>query len=211
MRVLCLQPHPDDVIISCGGTLLLHQQQGDEVLVFSFTKGERAGRNRDKELEGMVTELEGVYTWNQKWASGDYPFPDGEIPATAPEKFREIDKRIKEYNPDVVYVPYPQDTHPDHANAAQHGLALTRNCRRVLLYENFSAQAFDGTVFVDISHVWHRKENLLRQFKGHPIPIDVVEAMARFRAVQGRLQEAQAFAEAFAPVRFAPVRYVLSL
>jgi len=30
-KILCIAPHPDDETLGCGGTLLRHKHEGDEI------------------------------------------------------------------------------------------------------------------------------------------------------------------------------------
>lgn len=219
MKILCLQAHPNDALTGCGGTLLRHKEAGDEVLLFTFTKGERSVSSdvyrteserrwaRPRELERIISQVN-FLTWHGKWQAEkdypskrleegeDYPFPDGEIPATT-SGLPYLDPRIQKYSPDVAYIPYPQDTHPDHVNAAQLGLTLTRRFSCVLLYESFFSISFCPNVFVDIEHVLNQKKKLLSTLI-YKTNVPAVEAMARFRGAQSRA----GFAEGFVPIRY---------
>jgi len=220
-KILCLQAHPNDALAGCGGTLLRHKEDGDEILIFTFTKGERAvppdlypdecDRKwaRPRELD-KILDQHGFPTWDKKWQpeedypfqgweteKEDYPFCDGEVPAIT-SGLPYLDPRIQKYNPDVVYIPYPRDTHPDHVNTAQLALTLTRRFSCVLFYESFFSIAFDPSIFVDIRCVLEKKRELLRALKIYKVDVPAVEAIARFRGVQSRIK----FAEGFAPVRY---------
>ena len=43
-RVLCIAPHPDDVELGCGGTLLKLVKEGKKVGIIDLTKGELGTR-----------------------------------------------------------------------------------------------------------------------------------------------------------------------
>ena len=59
--VLAFGPHPDDVEIGCGGTLLLMKQAGMKVAIVDCTRGEMGSRgtaaDRDAEAEAAAAAL----------------------------------------------------------------------------------------------------------------------------------------------------------
>ena len=57
-RILVLSPHPDDEAIGCGGTLLRHVGQGDNVRVVFLTSGEKGGHGRSEADTLRVREQE---------------------------------------------------------------------------------------------------------------------------------------------------------
>ena len=44
LDILAFGAHPDDVELSCGGTLLLHQSRGKKIGIVDLTKGEMGTR-----------------------------------------------------------------------------------------------------------------------------------------------------------------------
>lgn len=46
-RVLVLAPHPDDEVFGCGGAIMQHLAQGDEVTVIILTDGRAAIEHAD--------------------------------------------------------------------------------------------------------------------------------------------------------------------
>lgn len=115
-RVLVLAPHPDDDIFGCGGTLARHIQHGDTVHVLFLTDGSRgtaSGRRdksliatREQEAEAALAVL-GVES-HQFWR-----FPDGQfaINKTTLGLFKGV---LDSHAPDIIYVPWFGDDHPDH-------------------------------------------------------------------------------------------------
>ena len=41
MNILAIGPHPDDIEIGCGGTLIKYSQKGHNVFLLIITKGEK--------------------------------------------------------------------------------------------------------------------------------------------------------------------------
>jgi N-acetylglucosamine malate deacetylase 1 len=105
-RMLVLSPHPDDDAIGLGGTIIKLREHGLEVRVVYLslpTDGAYAHVVRKKEaLEALETM--GV---------GDYSIPDGDLPE--PGLLRDlIIKELKDYRPDLVFVPSPLENHNQH-------------------------------------------------------------------------------------------------
>ena len=56
MKVLVIAPHPDDETLGCGGTLLKHKKDGDEIHWMIITKNDNDKNfsiNREKEIESV--------------------------------------------------------------------------------------------------------------------------------------------------------------
>jgi len=48
-RVLAIGAHPDDVELSCGGTLALYRRMGVEVVIASLSQGDKGSRGLSRE------------------------------------------------------------------------------------------------------------------------------------------------------------------
>jgi N-acetylglucosamine malate deacetylase 1 len=112
--LLVFGAHPDDCDITAGGLATLYTQQGGRVLFVSVTNGDaghhiQAGaalaRRRIEEARAAaaVSNLEVRVLDNH----------DGELLPTL-DRRREIIGIIREFQPDLVLTPRPNDYHPDH-------------------------------------------------------------------------------------------------
>ena len=119
-RVLVLSPHPDDEAIGCGGTIRTHVLDGDEVRVVFLTSGERGCPGRDPAETARTREAEAEAA-AVVLGVADLAFwrlPDSALRATrAPvDRLRTL---VRDWRPDVLYVPHPGEQHPDHRAAAR--------------------------------------------------------------------------------------------
>lgn len=122
--VLVVAPHPDDESIGCGGTICLHRQQGDRVQVVFLTSGERgmgdmaegtarALRESEAELAGNVLQLDRL----------DFlRLPDLALSDHIELGARQLQDILDRQFPSLVYLPHPDEAHPDH----QAALAMVR-------------------------------------------------------------------------------------
>ena len=117
-RVLCFAPHPDDEVIGAGGALYLHRQQGDPVRVVYATDGIhgdpdghyedlRMLRRREAKAGTEVLGVDDLVFWG---------FPDSHVVtetdlATVAGR---VAGAVTEFRPDVVYLPWHEEVHPDH-------------------------------------------------------------------------------------------------
>lgn len=159
-RILVIAPHPDDESCGIGGTLALHRRQGDPVhllFVTDGTNGDPDGRFGDdlasvrrrealeaaRVLGGCTCEFLGL--------------PDGH--EVTDDDFEQVaglfDAAMERFEPDLVYVPWSEEAHADHAHSWE---ALRRCYRRrtqsgrstprVLEYEVWSPLPADWIVDV---------------------------------------------------------------
>src|SRR6266508_1452642 len=104
-RILVLSPHPDDEAIGCGGTLLRHLKQGDEVQIVFLTSGEKGGHGRSEAETARLREEEAraaarilkirhVEFWRE---------PDGALRATV-AAVAHLRSKVKHFRPQRIYV-----------------------------------------------------------------------------------------------------------
>ncbi|MBI5015001.1 MAG: PIG-L family deacetylase [Deltaproteobacteria bacterium] len=196
MRVLAIGPHPDDIEIGCGGTLVKYAHKGHDLFLMVLTGGGCGGDPalRIREQEASARRLGArALVW------GGYE--DTQLPLAYNEVIQKIEGAIREVTPDFIFVNYFQDTHQDHRTLAEATLSATRYVRNVLFYEVPTTRDFNPSVFVDIEGVFDEKLRLLEchasqinrtMVEGLSIR-DVAQSAAHFRGVQGRVRYAEAF------------------
>jgi LmbE family N-acetylglucosaminyl deacetylase len=195
MKILAVAPHPDDIEIGCGGTLIKLARAGHEISLAIMTKGDVGGeggqRQREQEAAAKLYKAKRIF-----WLG----FQDTRVPLTK-ESIDALDRVMREVKADVVFAPHEEDTHQDHRNTAQQVLSATRYTQNVLFYEVPSSVNFQPDVFVDISAVLEAKYKALRAHKSQINKVNVADlsiidcarSMAHFRGYQGRVKAAEGF------------------
>jgi len=115
-RVLVIAPHPDDEAIGCGGAICLHRQRGDAVRVVFLTSGELGLKHLPREQAWQVREEEARAAAAVLGLTGltflrlpDWFLGDGVAEAAAA-----LRPTVERWAPQLVYLPHPQEAHPDH-------------------------------------------------------------------------------------------------
>jgi LmbE family N-acetylglucosaminyl deacetylase len=199
VRILALSPHPDDLEIGCGGTLIKYARGGARITALVLTAGELGGpgevRRREQEEAARLMGLERVL-----WGG----FRDAHLPDDR-QVIDRIEEALREIRPRFLFVPYENDTHQDHRKVSRAALSATRNTRNVLFYECPTTVDFHPTIFVDIAEVLeekigaletHRSQVEKTNIEGLSIT-EIARASAHFRGTQARVR----LAEGFLPVR----------
>jgi N-acetylglucosamine malate deacetylase 1 len=108
--VLAFGAHPDDVELTCGGTLLKLKGLGYRIAVADCTRGEKGSRGdpgtRRREAENASRILGLAFRRN-------LGLPDTALEAT-PEAVRRTVELLRETRPTLVIAPFGEDPHPDH-------------------------------------------------------------------------------------------------
>lgn len=114
LDALFIGSHPDDIELTCGGTVCKFVKSGKKVGIIDLTKGELSTRGnlaqRKKETEKATKVLGVEFRKN-------LGLKDGNIKNNYTDRLKLI-KIIREYKPEIVFAPYPSDRHPDHINAS---------------------------------------------------------------------------------------------
>ncbi|SET40175.1 bacillithiol biosynthesis deacetylase BshB1 [Hymenobacter actinosclerus] len=113
--VLALGAHPDDVEMSCSGTLLAAAAAGKTIGIVDFTRGELGTRGtpqtRAEESE-RATKILGLH------ARENLGMADGFFRNDREHQLLLV-AALRRYQPDVVLCNAINDRHPDHGRAAQ--------------------------------------------------------------------------------------------
>lgn len=213
-QILCVAPHPDDETLGCGGTLLRHRADGDDIHWLIVTAmSEELGyspeqiKTRDKEIT-VVAEAYGFAKVTQLGlpAARLDTFPLGDIITAVGEAFESI-------KPETVYLPFPGDAHSDHRVTFDAVSACCKwfrysSVRRVVAYETLSETDFgiDPTqapfrpnLFVDVSAHLDDKIRIMKTYDGEmgafPFPRSeqAILALAHRRGSQAGCHAAEAF------------------
>ena len=212
-RILVIAPHADDEILGCGGTMIKHIQQGDEVYVCIVTTGwpplfNPEGTKRDREDSERCHKILGVkqtYYLN--------------LPAAALEEVKryELNDKLLEViqavQPHEVYIPHIGDMQKDHKIVNEACMVALRpkyspKIAKILCYETMSETAWDvpnvqnafiPNVFVDIAGYLGDKMRALSCYSAqiNEFPdarsLGAVEALAKYRGAQMHCHAAEAF------------------
>jgi len=115
LDLLAFGVHPDDIELSCGGTLLIEKNNSKKTGIIDFTKGELGTRGtaetRTKEAENSAKILGVEVRENLEMADGFF--------LNDTENKLKIIKVLRKYRPKIILGNAPEDRHPDHGRASQ--------------------------------------------------------------------------------------------
>lgn len=212
-KILVVAVHPDDETLGCGGTLLKHKTQGDEIhwmivtamtAECGFTPEAIARRACEMDTVAQMYGFDSVHRLGFPAAKLD------EVPMS--QLVAAISKVFQSVQPNQVYLPFQHDVHSDH----QHAFAAAYSCtksfrypsvRKVMMVETLSetdfAQSASGgfvpNLFVDVSDQFDRKIEILRIYESelgtHPFPRseESIAALATLRGAAAGCKYAESF------------------
>ncbi len=180
MKILVISVHPDDETLGCGGTLLKHKSQGDEIhWVIVTTISEEIGFkkeqiiNRNKIIEQVNTE----YGFESFFDLGFLTTRLDTYPRILIiQKLAEV---IQKMQPEILYIPFYNDVHSDHKITFKAVLSCIKSFRypsikKVLMMEvpsetdfapNIQSAWFVPNVFVNITEFIEKKISILEIYK----------------------------------------------
>jgi len=180
-RIMIFAGHPDDEIVSCGGTILKYQELGSEIIVVIATSGlggyakqtqkERILEQRKNELDLVKTFIKGKII--------ELNYPDLEIKR---EIISQVTNLIRDFQPQLILIPHFTDFHRVHRNLSYITREAIYHCSTgkaygghernwtplgVYYYESPSCkfEYIEGSVFivVDISKFWKKKKEIFNK------------------------------------------------
>ena len=178
LDALAIGAHPDDVDLSCSGTVIKLGRQGYRVGIIDLTEGELGTRGtralRREEAENARRILGAVVREN-------LGIPDGNIENT-PEHRLGLIRMIRRYRPEILLIPHHTDRHPDHEHAhvlcreawfysglekipTEDGGVDQEPWRPRAYYHFMQWFEFEPSFIVDISEEYDRRMEVVRAFR----------------------------------------------
>lgn len=115
LDLLAFGVHPDDVELSCSGSLLVEKNNGKKTGIVDLTQGELGTRGtaetRSEEATNSAKLLKVDVRENLKMADGFFQ--------NDKENQLKIIKVLRKYQPEIIFCNAPDDRHPDHGRAAE--------------------------------------------------------------------------------------------
>lgn len=178
LDILAIGVHPDDVELSCSGTLLKHKALGKKIGVLDLTRGELGTRGtaETRDAESLVaSEILGLDV-RENLGMRDGFFRNDE------EHLLKIVTRIRKYQPEIILANAIDDRHPDHPRAAKlvndavflSGLVkietssdgVSQKPWRPGLLLNFIQNTYvKPDILIDISDFWDIKKQAIAAYK----------------------------------------------
>jgi len=214
MKLLVVSVHPDDETLGCGGTLLKHAQQGDEIFWLILTKLDQVVGFSQDSIERREREIKMVARQYGFKEVVQFDFITTQLHLVDFALLvGEISRIIKDLQPELVYMNNRSDIHTDHQIAAKAILSSTKSfrapfVRKILMYEclsetefalPFPENLFIPNVFSDITDFIDQKLEIMRIYQSEvqnppqPRSMENIRALARFRGASCGVDYAEAF------------------
>jgi bacillithiol biosynthesis deacetylase BshB1 len=117
LDLLAIAPHPDDVELTSGGTMIKMAQAGYRTGILDLTRGETGTRGTP---ETRLREAARAGKIMGAAVRRNLGLPDAHLQVTDEYKTA-IAEIIREFEPHTVILPYWEGRHPDHYTAARLG------------------------------------------------------------------------------------------
>lgn len=209
-KVLVVAVHPDDETLGCGGTLLKHKENGDEIhwiICTTIDKSNSYYAIREEEIREVsdAYNFDSVHNLRLKTMQVDeYKMSD---------LIAKISKVINEIKPNIIYLPFKGDVHSDHRKIFEASYSCTKSFRypfikKIYMIETLSEtefapstkeDSFIPNVFVDITQFMEKKNKIMNIFESevgeHPFPRSIrnLNALATLRGATCGCNYAESF------------------
>jgi LmbE family N-acetylglucosaminyl deacetylase len=112
---LVFAPHPDDDVLGCGGSIIKHAGRGNTVGVVYVTSGGCGSLTHGVDETAAIRETEARKAAVLLGISEVHFLrnPDGQLSYSV-ENLSSMTRLLRDFRPDVVYLPHQHDEHRDH-------------------------------------------------------------------------------------------------
>jgi bacillithiol biosynthesis deacetylase BshB1 len=115
LDILAISAHPDDIELSCSGTLIAHKTQGYTTGILDLTEGEMSTRGTPETRHKESAEASEIMGLSVRENLG---LPDAKFDLSFENQLRVI-KVLRKFRPEIILANALYDRHPDHVRAAQ--------------------------------------------------------------------------------------------
>jgi len=214
MKILILIAHSDDETIGCGGSILKHVENNDQVFAACFTDGVSSRNKNKKNIDTRkkqsikASKILG-FNWVDQFNFEDNALDKGPIIKII-KKIENIKKKLR---PDIIYTHSKYDLNIDHRIVFQSVLTAFRpqpndksveiRCMEIASATDFGEQmnigAFKPNLFINIKNSWIYKEKALKVYRHemktypHSRSIASIKNQSKLRGSQAGIEMAEAF------------------
>ncbi len=138
LDILALAAHPDDVELSCGGTIAKYCTEGKKVGIVDFTQGQMGTKGspelRLKEAANAAKVL-GLAA-RENLGLQDVMFEN------SVENQMKVVQVIRKYKPEILLINAPEERHPDHVRASDmsKGAIFLSGLKKIETFDNGNIQ-----------------------------------------------------------------------
>ena len=209
-KVLVLAVHPDDETLGCGGTLLKHKDNNDQIHLLIATSIDETHdyyEKREREIE-QISKLYGFKSVNnlrlKTMRVDEYSMSELVV---------KISNLINSIKPNIIYLPFLHDVHSDHRKIFEAAFSCTKSFRypflkKIYMMETLSETefvpnlihySFCPNVFVDITKYIDKKIEIMNVYQSeidkHPFPRSKknIKALATYRGASCGSEYAESF------------------
>jgi len=198
-RILVLAPHTDDGEFGCGGSIVKFLEENKNVYYVAFSTAEDSV---PYDMPKNILELE-VRKATKKLGIPSsnlimFKFQVRKLNYVRQEILEELIKIKKDINPQLIFIPSPNDLHQDHYTVAMEGMRAFKQIS-ILGYEipwnniTFHTQAF---IELEKKHI-EKKIEALKMYKSQShrfyATSDCIWSLAKTRGVQIGVEYAETF------------------
>ena len=203
-KILVLAPHTDDGELGCGGAIAKYCEKGREVFYAAFSTCENSVQPNHKpdilsDEVKAATKILGIKKSNLML----YDFQVRHFKRFRQEILEEMIKLKNLINPDLVFLPSPNDIHQDHQVISEEGLRAFKQ-GTIFGYEmpwnnvSFNTQGF---IKLEENHIAIKIE-ALKEYKSQNYRSYLNEEFIKGLALTRGVQIGVKYAEAFEVIRF---------
>lgn len=214
-KILVVAVHPDDETIGCGGTILKHKSQGDEVhwLIITGTKNHPKGlyQNNLQKREETIKKVSNAYSFDRVI---QMDLPTAMLDELSfSDIVMKISDVINDIKPNIIYTMFMKDVHTDHRVAFDAVYSCTKSFRypfieKIYMMETLSetefavsipGQTFVPNVYVDITDFIDKKLEIMSLYETEIMPepyprsLSSIKALARVRGSRAGVMYAETF------------------
>lgn len=205
-KVLVIVAHPDDEVLGCGGTLLTHYQNGDQIYVLICCECKSLRKQPEQQDGNLHRAMEKLHVSKLFRLN----MPSQRLDESSLFSLvQPIENVMEEVGPHIIYTHFRGDNNQDHRRVFEATMIAARPIREELeaVYAFYTASStewgrtttFAPDTWVDISHVIEEKleafachQSEVRPYP-HPRSIEALRNVAKFWGNQCLMEYAESF------------------
>ena len=212
-RKLFIAPHPDDESFGCGGTILKHKDNGDDIFWLIVTSGSSKDGFSQSVIKNMNVQVQNINSYYKFSEHKRLTFPSTRIDEISlGQVVKKINSFINKIKPDTIYINFRNDVHSDHKAVFDATWSCCKSFRNpfiksVYAYETLSetdfshnlSSSFNPNTYNDITKYLNGKIEAIKIYKSelkeapYPRSVENVKYLAKLRGSNINTGAAEAF------------------